>query len=135
LHAFQFLFVLFIGRTLHTNVKMHHPHVNTASFDPHLSFTVAISFFPLPLNVECQDTHAMSPSPLFPLSAAPLNRLLPFLASPANSNENLHQKQPPFPIRRKHARIHSCVDYLCIYSLDGIYLAQKRRILLGEEAL
>ncbi len=77
----------------------------------------------------------MSLSPLFPLSAAPLNRLLPFLASPANSNENSHQKQPPFPIRRKHARIHSCVDYLCIYSLDGIYLAQKRRILLGEAAL
>src|SRR5216683_4815386 len=36
-------------------------------FDPHLPFTVAISFFPLPLNVECQDTHHVTLPSLSPL--------------------------------------------------------------------
>jgi hypothetical protein len=108
-HSFACVFVCFIHS--HPSYQRQRPitpecpaiyrNVNTAQFDHHLPFPVAIFSFQTFIR-RLMPRH-LSASP-FRLSKAPLNRYLLFLALAPNSNENSHQ--PSSTILRKHAPIH-----------------------------
>jgi len=82
---------------------------------PIFPFTVAIPFFPLPLNVECQDTHAMSLSPLFRLSATPSTGFFHFwLLQPTATKTCIKNKRlSPF-VASTHASIPASIIYVSI---------------------
>ncbi|KAH9980874.1 hypothetical protein BGW80DRAFT_297596 [Lactifluus volemus] len=120
-----------------------HPFMPTStpfSFERHtiVARHIAALHPRLPFTVACFVPHVSlkpRPSPVPP--ATSLNHLsatvFHFFYLSQQQPKSLHPKH--VLIHPSYARTHPCVDYLCIYSPGGIYLAQKKWIFKGRAGI